>query len=79
MKQAIRVFLIHKNNTIFIIEGFNQKTVNTELIQSKILEHFEYMYGVGNVEIRQVLKDFLVKTKDNECAISWSWIKSYIV
>ena len=78
MRQAIEVMYSHNRNTAFIIEGFERKRVDAELLESKILKHFERLYGVDNVEIRQVLKDFLVKTKDNEWAITWSWVTSYV-
>ncbi len=78
MRQAIEVMYRNNHNTAFIIEGFERKSVEIELIESKILEHFERLYGVDNVEIREVLNDFLVKTKDNEWAVTWSWRTSYV-
>ena len=78
MRQAIEVMYSKNYNTAFIIEGFERKSVEVELIESKILEFFERLYGIDNVEIKQVQNDFLVKTKDEEWKITWSWRTSYV-
>jgi len=78
MRQAIEVMYMHNHNTAFIIEGFERKSVDAELIGSKILEFFESLYGVYNVKVTQIEKDFNVKTKDSEWVITWSWRTSYV-
>ena len=78
MRQAIEVIYNHNHNTAFIIEGFERKSVDAELIESKILDFFERLYGIDNVQVTQIEKDFRVKTKDAEWVITWSWRTSYV-
>lgn len=77
MRQVIEV-VYSNNNTVFIIEGFERKSVELELIQEKILEFFERLYGLGSTEIKSLEPDFLVTTKNEVFKLTWSWRTSYV-
>lgn len=77
-RKAIQVMYSENNNTAFIIEGLEDKLVKIELIESKILEFFERLYGSGNVEIRRNEPDFIVITKDDILNLTWTWRTSYL-
>ena len=78
MRQAIEVMYSNNHNTAFIIEGFERKSVEIELIESKILEFFERLYGLGSTEIKRNDPDFIVTTKDEVFKLTWSWRTSYV-
>lgn len=78
MRQAIEVIYSNNNITAFIIEGFERKSVELELIEGKILSFFERIYGLGSIGVKSLEPDFLVTTKDEVFKLTWSWRTSYV-
>ena len=77
-RQAINV-MTTKGSTIFVIEGFERKSVELDKIQGCIKNYYERLYGLNNAKVEEVCSDFLVTIKDETTRLTWSWVSSYIV
>tara|TARA_R110000737_G_scaffold348500_1_gene382443 strand:+ start:69 stop:305 length:237 start_codon:yes stop_codon:yes gene_type:complete len=76
MNQAILISY-NKCRVAFIIEGFKTKDVELNFIKEKVLMFFQRLAGVDNVNVEEVLNDFIVTTKTDTFTVTWSWISSY--
>lgn len=75
MSKAILVsYNIHR--PAFIIEGFKDDKVDIDILGQKILSFFEKICGKNNVEVEEVLNDFIVTTKQDVFTVKWSWYTS---
>lgn len=75
--EAIKVMLESNFNTLFVIEGFEEKSISEDTLHKYVKAHFQYLYGKENVEIIPIEKDFIVKCGDSEFRLTWSWVTSY--
>lgn len=78
IRQAIKVMHSSNFKTIFVIEGFEVKHTSIDLIESKVLEFYERLYGLGGVVIKRSGVDFVVSTNGYNFYITWSWVTSFM-
>ena len=75
--EAIKVMLESNFNTLFVIEGFNEKKITSEILKKYVKKHFEYLNPNEEIIIIEKDKDFIVKIVFSEYRLTWSWVTSY--
>lgn len=78
-KKTIVVSLAESMNTLFVIDGVDRSVKDVD-IEKVVLNHYEEMYGRGDIEVKPDGNDFFVTIRERTVnRITWSFITTYVL
>jgi hypothetical protein len=78
-KKTIVVSLAKTMNTLFVIDGVDRSIKDAD-IEKVLLNHFESMYGQGEIKVKPDGNDFFVTIRERTVnRVTWSFTTTYVL